>query len=85
MPPRKNLTAQTKSSPRSKHYPSQSDQTLLKDFFQLNPSTVLDPGHTTTKLNADRSIHFVRVDGLQITLASYGLIEDFLLHETLAL
>ena len=49
---------------------------LLKDFFELNSPTVLDPGHTITSLSADQMIQFARAVGLEVTLASYELLED---------
>ena len=41
---------------------------------------VLDPGHVSASLSADHMIEFVRAIGLEVTLASYGLLEDFLLR-----
>ena len=61
---------------RSKYYPSQSAKTLSKEFFELNPPTVLDPGHTITNLSADQMIRLARAVGLEVTLASYGLLKD---------
>ena len=37
MPPLEELTAAEKFSERSRYYPSQSANTLLKEFFELNP------------------------------------------------
>ena len=41
---------------------------------------MLDPGHTTTSLNADQMIQFARSVGLEVTPASYGLLADLLVR-----
>ena len=64
---------------RSRYYPSQSAKSLLKDFFELNPPTHLDPSHQTTSFSADQMIQFARAVGLEVSLASYGMLEDMLL------
>ena len=64
---------------KSRFYPSQSAKSLLKDFFELNPSTHLDPSHPTTSFSADQMIQFARAVGLEVSLASYGMLEDLLL------
>ena len=64
---------------KSKYYPSQSAKSLLKDFFELNPPTHLDPSHPTTSFSADQMIQFARAVGLEVFLASYGMLEDLLL------
>ena len=46
----------------------------------MNPPNILDPGHTTTRLSAEQMIHFARVVGLEVTLTSYGLLEDLILR-----
>ena len=46
----------------------------------MNPSTVLDPGNTTTNLSAGQMLQFARKVGLGVTLASKGLLEDLLLR-----
>ena len=53
---------------------SQSAKSLLKDFFELNPPTHLDPSHRTTGFSADQMIQFARAVGLEVSLASYGLL-----------
>ena len=63
---------------RSRYYPSQSAKSLLKDFFELNPPTHLDPSHQTTSFSADQMIQFARAVGLEVSLASYGILEDML-------
>ena len=45
---------------KSTYYPSQSAKNLLKDFFELNPPTHLDPSHPTTSFSADQMIQFAR-------------------------
>ena len=64
---------------KSRYYPSQSAKSLLKDFFELNPPTHLDPSHPTTGFKADQMIQFARAVGLEVSLASYGMLEDLLL------
>ena len=64
---------------KSRYYSSQSAKSLLKDFFELNPPTHLDPSHPTTSFSADQMIQFARAVGLEVSLASYGMLEDLLL------
>ena len=64
---------------RTKYYPSQSAKSLLKDCFALNPPTCLDPSHPTTSFSADQMIQFARAVGLEVSLASYSMLEDSLL------
>ena len=78
MPPAESIAEQEKVD-RVKYYPSQSAKSLLKDFFELNPPTHLDPGHPTTSFSADQMIQFARAVGLEVSLASYGMLEDLLL------
>ena len=51
----------------------------MKDFFELNPPTHLDPSHPTTSFSADQMIQFARGVGLEVSLASHGMLEDLLL------
>ena len=51
----------------------------MKDFFELNPPTHLDPSHPTTSFSADQMIQFARAVGLEVYLALYGMLEDLLL------
>ena len=78
-PPLDELTAQEEISQRSRHYPSQSAKTPFKGCFELNPTTVLGPGHTATSLGANNLIQFERAVGLEVSLAWYRLLEDPLL------
>ena len=64
---------------RTKYYPSQSAKSLFKDFFEHNPSTHLDATHQTTSFSADQMIQFARAVGLEVSLASFEMLEDLLL------
>ena len=64
---------------RTEYYPSQSVKSLLKDCFELNPPNYLDPSHPTTSFSADQMIQFARAVGLEVSLASYSMLEDLLL------
>ena len=68
---------------RTKYYPSQSAKSLLKDFFEHNPPTRLDATHQTTSFSADQMIQFARAVGLELSLASFGMLEDLLLKAKL--
>ena len=68
---------------RTKCYPSQSAKSLLKDFFELNPPTHLDATHQTTSFSADQMIQFARAVDLEVSLASFGMLEDLLLKSNL--
>ena len=78
MPPAESIAEQEKVD-KVKYYPSQSAKSLLRDFFELNPPTHLDPIHPTTSFSADQMIQFARAVGLEVSLASYGMLEDLLL------
>ena len=64
---------------RTKYYPSQSARNLLKDCFELNPPTHLDPSHPTLSFSTDQMIQFARAGGLEVSLVSYSMLEDLLL------
>ena len=51
----------------------------MKVFFELNRPTHLDPSHPTTSFSADQMIQFTRAVGLELSLTSYGMLEDLLL------
>ena len=70
---------QATTKERTKYYPSQSAKSLLKEYFELNSPTHLDPSHATTSFNADRMIQFARAVGLEVSLASYSMLEDLFL------
>ena len=63
---------------RTKCYPSQSTKSLMKDFFEHNPPTHLDATHQTTSFSADQMKKFARAVGLEVSLASLGVLEDLL-------
>ena len=64
---------------RTNYYPSLSAKSLLKDCFELNPPTHLDPSHPTTSFSADQMIQFARAVGMEVSLASNSMLEDLLL------
>ena len=45
----------------------------------MNPPAHLDPSHPTTSFSADQMIQFARAVGLEVSLASYSMLEDLLL------
>ena len=51
----------------------------MKDSFELNPPTHPDPSHPTTSFSADQMIQFACAAGLEVSLASYGMLEELLL------
>ena len=64
---------------RSKYYPSESARTLLKECFADNPPMQLDPHQQVTGMSSDQMIQFARAVGLEVSLATFGLLEDVLL------
>ena len=64
---------------KTRYYPSQSAKSLLKECFEMNPPTRLDPSHPTTSFTADQLIQFAPAVGLEVSLASYSMLEDLLL------
>ena len=64
---------------KTRYYPSQSAKSLLKECFEMNLPTHLDPSPPTTILSADQMIQFARAVGLEVSLASYSMLEDLLL------
>ena len=56
-------------------------------IFELTPPTILDSGHATKSLSADQTIYFAPAIGIEVALASYGLLENLMLvnHEELLL
>ena len=64
---------------RSKYYPSESARTLLKECFSDNPPVQLDPHQQLTGMSSDQMIQFVRAIGLEVSLATFGMLEDVLL------
>ena len=51
---------------KTRYYPSQSAKSLLKECFEMNPPTHLDPSHPTTSFSADQMIQFARAVGLEV-------------------
>ena len=64
---------------RSKYYPSESARTLLKECFADNPPVQLDPHQQLTGMSSDQMIQFARAIGLEVSLATFGMLEDVLL------
>ena len=51
----------------------------MKNCFARNPSTHVDRHQQTTGLRADQVIQFARAIGLEVSLATFGMLEDLLL------
>ena len=64
---------------RSKYYPSESARTLLKECFADNPPVQLDPRQQVTGMSSDQMIQFARAVGLEVSSATFGMLEDVLL------
>ena len=64
---------------RSKYYPSESARTLLKGCLADNPPVQLDPHQQLTGMSSDQMIQFARAIGLEVSLATFGMLEDVLL------
>ena len=64
---------------RSKYYPSESARTLLKECFADNPPVQLDPHQQLTGMSSDQTIQFARAIGLEVSWATFGMLEDVLL------
>ena len=64
---------------RSKYYPSESARTLLKECLADNPPVQLDPHQQLTGMSSDQMIQFARAIGLEVSLATFGLLGDVLL------
>ena len=65
---------------RQKYYPSQSTKIMLKNFFETNLPAILCHGETTTSFSPDQMVQFARAVGLEVTLASYALLEELKLQ-----
>ena len=63
----------------SKYYPSESARTLLKECFADNHPVQLDPHQQVTGMSSDQMIQFAREVGLEVSLATFGMLEDVLL------
>ena len=64
---------------KTEYYPNHAEKSLLKKYFELNPPTHLDPSHATTSFSADQMIQFARAVRLEVSFASYSMLEDLLL------
>ena len=64
---------------RSKYYPSESARTLLKECFADIPPVHLDPHQQLTGVSSDQMIQIARANGLEVFLATIGMLEDVLL------
>ena len=64
---------------RSKYYPSESARALLKGCFADNPPVQLDPHQQLTGMSWDQMIQFARAIGLEVSLATFGMLEDVFL------
>ena len=64
---------------RSKYCPSESARTLLKECFADNPPVQLDRHQQVTGMSSDQMIQFARAVGLEVSLATFGMLEDVLL------
>ena len=64
---------------RSKYYPSESARTLLKECFADNPPVRLDPHQQVTGMSSDQVIQFARAVGLEVSFATFAMLEDVLL------
>ena len=65
---------------RSKHYPNESARTLLKECFADSPPVQLDPHQHMTGMSSDQMIQFAKAAGLEISLATFEMLEDILLN-----
>ena len=54
-------------------------KTLLKECFADNPPVQLDPHQHLTGMSSDQMIQFARVIGLEVSLTTFGMLEDVLL------
>ena len=64
---------------RSKSYPSESARTLLKECFADNSPVQLDPDQQLIGLSSDQMIQFARAIGLEVSSATFGMLEDVML------
>ena len=64
---------------RSKFYPSEPARTLLKECFADNPPVQLDPHQHLMGLSSHQMNQFARAIGLEVSSATFGMLEDVLL------
>ena len=63
---------------RTNYYSNQSAKSLVKDFSEHNPPTHLDVTHQKPSFSADQMITFAKALGLEVSVASFGIMEDLL-------
>ena len=51
----------------------------MNDCFSGNPPTLIDPDRQTTGLSVNQIIQFTSAIELELTLATFGMLEDFLM------
>ena len=51
----------------------------MKECFADNPLVQLDPHQQVTGMSSDQMIQFARAVGLEVSLATFGLLDDVLL------
>ena len=51
----------------------------MKECFADNQPVQLDPHQQLTGMSSDQMIHFARAIGLEVSLATFGMLEDVLL------
>ena len=56
-----------------RYYPSQSANSLMRIYFEINPPTYLGANHPTTIFSADQVIEFARAIGLELSIALYTM------------
>ena len=64
---------------RSKFYPGHYARTLLKECLADNPPVQLGHHQQLTGMTSDQMIQFARAIGLEVSLATFGMLEDVLL------
>ena len=67
------------STERIKYYPRDSARTFLQDCFMENPPEGVDPLQQVTGMSVDQLIQFAKGAGLEVSLATFGMLEDVLL------
>ena len=63
---------------RSKYYSNESARTLLRECFADNPPVQLDPHQQLTGMSSNQMSQFARAVGLEVSLATFGMLEDVL-------
>ena len=63
---------------RRKCYLSQLVVNALTDLLELNPTIQLDQAHRTTSFAEDQTLQFERAVGSEVSLFSFGMLEDIL-------